>query len=233
MFHRTFAPSTLGSFLREFQFGHVRQLDAVASRARQGLASHAPVLQVRDGERVMVHLDDTITEVHGYQKQGAGFGFSGVRGLNALIATASTSSSAPVILSQRLRQGKTGSPERRGADRRRRSLATLRRTGTAVGARPLPRADSAFYGHAEIRDEITGQLISTAEVAEIPFTAFRSRKKAERVTKRLIVRRIADLNPEQIEQPTLEPLNVMPPGYDRPGRRASGHASPPREPQVA
>jgi hypothetical protein len=32
----------------------------------------------------MVDLDDTIIEVHGYQKQGAGFGYSGVRGLNAL-----------------------------------------------------------------------------------------------------------------------------------------------------
>lgn len=244
LFERTYAPSTLGSFLREFRFGHVRQLDAVASRVLTGLASRAPLLQVRDGERVMVDLDDTIIEVHGYQKQGAGFGYSGVRGLNALLATASTGSSAPVVLGQRLRQGKTGSPK--GAARIvGDALATLRRMETGGGSsRPLLRADSAFYGHATvgtalkagadvsvtvrmdpavkaaiatinddawtmieytnaIRDETTGGWISKAEVAEIEFTAFRSRKKAERIPGRLVVRRIPDLNPRQVEQPTL------------------------------
>lgn len=243
LFARAYAPSTLGSFLREFRFGHVRQLDAVSSRVLANLAVDAPLLRASDGERVMVDLDDTIIEVHGYQKQGAGFGYSGVRGLNALIATASTTSSAPVILAQRLRQGKTGSPK--GAARIvGDALATLRRTSVAAGARPLLRADSAFYGHAtigtaikagadvsvtvrmdpavkaaiatipgdawtmieytdSIRDETTGQLISKAEVAEVPFTAFRSRKKAERIAGRLVVRRIPDLNPRQLEQPTL------------------------------
>lgn len=242
LFDRAYAPSTLGSFLREFRFGHVRQLDAVASRVLQNLTSSVPLLQVRDGERVMVDLDDTIIEVHGSQKQGASFGYSGVRGLNALLATASTSS-APVILAQRLRQGKTGSPK--GAARIvGDALATLRRTGITAGARPLLRADSAFYGHATIgtaitagadvsvtvrmdpavkaaiatipedawemieypnaiRDETTGRWISKAEVAEVSFTAFRSRKKAERVEGRLVVRRIPDLNPRQVEQPTL------------------------------
>lgn len=243
LFDRTYAPSTLGSFLREFRFGHVRQLDAVAARVLQNLTVKAPLLQVPAGERVMVDLDDTIIEVHGYQKQGAGFGYSGVRGLNALLATASTSSSAPVILGQRLRQGKTGSPK--GAARIvGDALAILRRTGAAGGSRPLLRADSAFYSHAtvgtainagadvsvtvrmdpavkaaiatipddawemieytdSIRDETTGQLISKAEVAEVTFTAFRSRKKAEHVEGRLVVRRIPDLNPKQLEQPTL------------------------------
>jgi hypothetical protein len=243
LFDRTYAPSTLGSFLREFTFGHVRQLDAVASRVLTGLTAQAPLLQVWAGERVMVDLDDTIIEVHGHKKQGAGFGYSGVRGLNALLATASTTSSAPVVLAQRLRQGKTGSPK--GAARIvGDALATLRRTGVATGVRPLLRADSAFYGHATIgtaikagadvsvtvrmdpavktaivtipddawetieypnaiRDETTGQWISKAEVAEVPFTAFRSRKKAERLAGRLVVRRIPDLNPRQVEQPTL------------------------------
>jgi len=243
LFDRAYAPSTLGSFLREFRFGHVRQLDAVGSRVLQGLTSQAPLLKAREDERVMVDLDDTIIEVHGYQKQGAGFGYSGVRGLNALLATASTSSSAPVILGQRLRQGTTGSPK--GAARIvGDALATLRRTGTAGQARPLLRADSAFYGHATIgtavkagadvsvtvrmdpavkaaitliaddawtmieytdaiRDEATGRWISKAEVAEVPFTAFRSRKKAEQIAGRLIVRRIPDLNPRQADQPTL------------------------------
>ncbi len=125
LFDRTYAPSTLGSFLREFRFGHVRQLDAVASRTLVALASAAPLLQVANDERVMVDLDDTIIEVHGYQKQGASFGYSGVRGLNALIATASTTSSAPVVLAQRLRQGKTGSPKLSPAQRAA-ALAALR-----------------------------------------------------------------------------------------------------------
>ena len=242
LFDRTYAPSTLGSFLRAFRFGHVRQLDAVASRVLASLASRAALLRVREGERVLVDLDDTIIEVHGYQKQGAGFGYSGVRGLNALLVTASTSSSAPVILGQRLRKGKTGSAK--GAARIvGDALATLRRTHTG-GQRPLLRADSAFYGHAtigtaikagadvsvtvrmdpavkaaiaaidddawqmieytdSILDQSTGQLISTAEVAEIEYTAFRSRKKAERVEGRLVVRRIPDLNPRPLGQPAL------------------------------
>jgi len=243
LFDRTYAPSTLGSFLREFRFGHVRQLDAVASRVLANLTVDTPLLRANDDARVMVDLDDTIIEVHGYQKQGASFGYSGVRGLNALLATASTTSSAPVVLAQRLRQGKTGSPK--GAARIvGDALATLRRTGVAAGARPLLRADSAFYGYAtigtaitagadvsvtvrmdpavraaiatipedawtmieytdSIRDESTGQLISKAEVAEVPFTAFRSRRKAERIEGRLVVRRIPDLNPNKVEQPTL------------------------------
>ena len=243
LFDRTYAPSTLGSFLRQFTFGHVRQLDAVASRVLQNLTAGAPLLQAGVGEWVMVDLDDTIIEVHGYKKQGAGFGYSGVRGLNALIATASTTSSAPVILAQRLRQGRTGSPK--GAARIvGDALAPLRRTGVATGARPLLRADSAFYGRATIgtaiaagaeisvtvrmdpavkaaiatipedawemieypnaiRDESTGRWISRAEVAEVPFTAFRSRKRAERVQGRLVVRRIPDLNPKILDAPAL------------------------------
>src|SRR5512139_2161254 len=54
---------------------------------------------------VMVDLDDTIIEVHGYAKQGSGYGYSGVRGLNALIATVRTGHGAPVITGQRLRKG--------------------------------------------------------------------------------------------------------------------------------
>lgn len=236
LFDRTYAPSTLGSFLREFRFGHVRQLDAVASRVLQNLTSQAPLLQTQPGEWVMVDLDDTIIEVHGYKKQGASFGYSGVRGLNALIATASTTTSAPVILAQRLRQGKTGSPK--GAARIvGDALATLRRMHPGSDVRPLLREDSAFYGHATIgtaitagadvsvtvrmdpavkaaiatipedgwemieypnaiRDETTGSWISKAEVAEVPFTAFRSRKKVERIEGRLVVRRIPDRNPK-------------------------------------
>ena len=108
-----YAPSTLGSFLRSFTFGHVRQLDAVASRFLIGLAAQAPLLRRTGAVRVLVDIDDTIIEVHGYAKQGAGYGYSGVRGLNALIATVSTPPAAPVIVAQRLRKGSCGSPAAR------------------------------------------------------------------------------------------------------------------------
>src|SRR3954452_1145672 len=100
VFDRPYAPSTLGSFLRMFRFGHVRQLDAVASRFLTGLAEHTPVLTGIEGP-VFVDVDDTIIEVHGYQKQGSGYGYSGVRGLNALLATVSTGDTVPVIVGQR------------------------------------------------------------------------------------------------------------------------------------
>jgi hypothetical protein len=144
VFTRAYAPSTLGSFLRAFTFGHVRQLDAVASRFLTRLATQTPLLSSSGAseDHVLLDVDDTIIEVHGYAKQGAGFGYSGVRGLNALLATVTTQNTAPVVVAQRLRKGSCGSP--RGAKR----LVTdaLKTVRTLSAAKPLVRADSAFYG---------------------------------------------------------------------------------------
>ena len=236
VFANAYAPSTLGSFLRSFTFGHVRQLDAVASRFLTRLAAQAPLMDTSavPGERVMVDIDDTIIEVHGYSKQGSGYGYSGVHGLNALLATVSTKDTAPVVVAQRLRKGSCGSP--RGAKR---LIADALKTVTSVSsAKALVRADSAFYGHATVGaalragadvsvtvrldpkvkaaiatidedawtaieytdavfDEQTQTWVSRAEVAEIGFTAFTSRKAAEQVSGRLVVRRIPDLNPSK------------------------------------
>jgi hypothetical protein len=236
VFAGAYAPSTLGSFLRSFTFGHVRQLDAVASRFLTRLATTAPLVTTTDaGERLMIDIDDTIIEVHGYAKQGSGYGYSGVRGLNALLAVVSTAQSAPVIVAQRLRKGSCGSP--RGAKRLvADALKTTKQLPSGSDLRPLVRADSAFYGaevvNAVLRgradvsvtvrmnpkvkaaiatigddawtpieytdavfDEETETWVSRAEVAEIAFNAFTSKKKAEQVTGRLVVRRIPDLNP--------------------------------------
>jgi hypothetical protein len=142
VFSRAYAPSTLGSFLRAFTFGHVRQLDAVASRFLARLTEQAPLLGGGETEVVLVDVDDTIIEVHGYAKQGAGFGYSGVRGLNALLATATVEGSAPVIVAQRLRMGSCGSP--RGAKR---LVADALQTVAGLStSKALVRADSAFYG---------------------------------------------------------------------------------------
>lgn len=238
VFANAYAPSTLGSFLRAFTFGHVRQLDAVASRFLTRLATRAPLIAAAAGSGgpVMVDIDDTIIEVHGYAKQGSGYGYSGVRGLNALLATVSTAESAPVVVAQRLRKGSCGSP--RGAAR---LVADALKTVTDLtcgqpAAKALVRADSAFYTHATIGaairagadisvtvrmnpkvkaaiaaigddawtpieytdavfDEQAQIWVSRAEVAEIGFTAFTSKKKSEQVPGRLVVRRIPDLNP--------------------------------------
>ena len=166
VFARAYAPSTLGSFLRAFTFGHVRQLDAIASRfliALAGLtglfgASGGPVGgdtdTVVDQEYAFLDVDDTIIEVHGHAKQGAGFGYSGVRGLNALLATLATATTGPVIVAQRLRKGAAGSP--RGAkqlvgDAVRASQRMLGKT-----QRVLVRMDSAFYGRGAVHAALAG-----------------------------------------------------------------------------
>ncbi|WP_427004787.1 IS1380 family transposase [Pseudarthrobacter sp. H2] len=154
LFKACYAPSTLGSFLRSFTFGHVRQLDAVASRFLANLGTRAPLLG-RPGveDFVFVDVDDTIIEVHGYAKQGSGYGYSGVRGLNALLATVSTKDTAPVVAAQRLRKGAANSA--RGAKRLiTDALSTLKRVHT--GGRVLCRFDSAFYGHAAVSAALAG-----------------------------------------------------------------------------
>ena len=231
------APSTLGTFLRAFTFGHVRQLDSVAARMLAELAARTPLLAGAD-QVAYVDVDDTVKATYGYAKQGAGYGYSGVKGLNALIATVSTPLSAPVICATRLRKGNTNSA--RGASR---LIADALIAAKAAGAGGpdgkgliILRADSAFYNHdviaaarrAKVRFSITvrmspavtsaltgigaedwtpitypnavwddeeQRLISDAEIAEIPYTAFSSRRKADHIEARLIVRRVKRLNP--------------------------------------
>jgi hypothetical protein len=142
LFTGIYAPSTLGSFLRSFAFGHVRQLDAVAARLVADLAARTPLLPGA-GQIAYLDVDDTIRATYGYAKQGAGYGYSGVKGLNALIAALSTPASAPVIVATRLRKG-SANPARGAA----RLVADALKTSRACGASGLlvVRADSAFYG---------------------------------------------------------------------------------------
>lgn len=227
------APTTLGTHLRAYTFGHVRQLDAVASRFLTGLTDRVPGLLAGAETVAYLDIDDTIRATHGYQKQGTSYGYSGVKGLNAQLATLSTPTAAPVIAATRLRRGAAASAH--GAPRMiAEGLATARQAG--AGGSITVRADSAYYNqdvvaaaHAggayfsvtarmdpgvsaaitripeeawtpirypnAIWDEEEGRWISDAEVAEIDYTAFTSRKHAEHVTARLIVRRVKRLNP--------------------------------------
>ena len=236
------AATTLGTHLRGYRFGHVRQLDAVASRLLIKLAGLSPILDGA-GQVCFVDIDDTIRETHGYRKQGVAYGYSHVKGLNAQVAIISTPTSAPVIAATRLRKGNVSSA--RGAARLiSDALATLRKA-TSPGL-VIVRADSAYFNHDTIaaisrrgaRFSVTARLnpavtraiatieetawtairyphaifdetqqgwISDAEVAEVPFTAFTSRKKTDHITARLIVRRVRRLNPNAKTQGELLP----------------------------
>lgn len=160
LFTKIYAPSTLGSFLRKFTFGHVRQLDAVASRFLTALAGlswllgHPQHPPVRTGH-ALIDVDDTIIEVHGHKKQGVGFGYSRVRGLNALLATLSTASTAPIIVAQRLRKGSCGSP--RGANRLIADAVKQARRLLPAQTPVLVRMDSAYWGRPSVWAAIRGQ----------------------------------------------------------------------------
>lgn len=137
------APTTLGTHLRAYRFGHVRQLDAVAARLLARLAAVSPILAGAE-QVTYLDVDDTIRETHGYHKQGAAYGYSKVKGLNAQVAILSTPLSAPVIAATRLRKGNIDSGHgaaRLIAD----SLATLRRATTP--GMIIVRADSAYFRH--------------------------------------------------------------------------------------
>jgi hypothetical protein len=153
LFSSVYAPSTLGSFLRTFTHGHVRQLQAVARDTLIGLAGRVPLL---DGAEALtfVDIDSMLRRVYGKQKQGIGFGHAKVggynvwlRGYNPLLATLCTPLSAPVIAATRLRSGNAGSA--RGAAT---MIAEAITTARACGATGeiVVRADSAFYAKTVI-----------------------------------------------------------------------------------
>ncbi len=139
------APSTLGTFLRSFTHGHVQQLDKISAGLLAGLADRLPGLLAGGDQIAFLDVDDTVREVHGYAKQGAAFGYTGVRGLNLQLATISTPTAAPVITRARLRKGNTASAT--GAGRLLAQAITTTRAAGVTG-RILARADSAYYGHA-------------------------------------------------------------------------------------
>lgn len=148
LFTGVYAPSTLGSFLRTFTYGHVRQLQAAARDTLIGLAGRVLLL---DGADVLtfVDIDSMLRRVYGKQKQGIGFGHAKVggynvylRGYNPLITTLSTPLSAPVIAATRLRSGNAGSA--RGAASQIAEAITTARSCGASG-QIVVRADSAFY----------------------------------------------------------------------------------------
>jgi hypothetical protein len=132
------APSTLGTFLRAFTFGHVRQLDRLLAEAltRAWRAGAGP-----GQERLVVDVDSFIGEVHGYKKQGASFGYTKRRGYHPLMASRAGTGE---VLHVRLRKGKANSS--RGVLRFAEELiARVARAGAS--GEKLLRADSAFWNN--------------------------------------------------------------------------------------
>lgn len=151
------APSTLGTFLRAFTFGHVRQLGAVAAGFLTALAALVPLLTGHDDHRDAVtwlDVDDTMRQTHGYKKEGVGYGYNKVKGLNALLCIVSTPVSAPIIVGHRLRKGAVNSA--RGAGK---FLADAISAARRAGAGPVLRCrlDSAFYNHSVVTAILTGK----------------------------------------------------------------------------
>ena len=205
------APSTLGTFLRSFRWGHVRQLDRVSREllARAWQAGAGP----GDGP-LTIDLDSTICETYGLDKEGARHhGYTGARGYHPLLATAAGTGE---VLMSRLREGRANTA-RGAAHFLRETVGRVRHAG-AKGQLTV-RVDSGFYTHAvvavcrktKVRFSITIRqraslrnlieaipeadwapipywMDGAADVAETAYTPFRSKPDAAPV--RLIVRRV-------------------------------------------
>jgi hypothetical protein len=205
------AASTLGTFLRSFRWGHVRQLDRVSREllARAWAAGAGP-----GGGPLTIDLDSTVCETYGLAKQGAtGFTYNGVRGYHPLLAVAAGTGD---VLMARLRGG--GAASGRSAGHFLRETVGRVRYAGATGELTV-RADSGFYSHGVVamcrrlgvRFSITARQHKTlralieaipesawtpipywldggADVAETVYTPFGDRKDARPV--RLIVRRV-------------------------------------------
>ena len=152
LFEGVYAPSTIGTLLREFTFGHVRQLESALREHLAGLCQRVDLLP-GGGGRAFVDIDSLLRPVYGHAKQGASYGHTKIagkqnlrKGLSPLITTISTEPGAPLIAGARLRAGKANSGK--GAARMiAQAVATARAAG--VTGQILVRGDSA-YGNSTV-----------------------------------------------------------------------------------
>jgi DDE family transposase len=130
------APSTLGTFLRAFTFGHVRQLDALLGRSieRAWKAGAGP-----GADRLVIDVDSFVGEVCGRLKQGAAYGYTHLLGYHPILATRADTRETLHI---RLRKGSANTQKgiKRFTDE---LIARVDRAG-ASGVKLL-RADSGFW----------------------------------------------------------------------------------------
>ena len=136
------ALSTLGTFLRSFRWGHLRQLDRVSRQllARAWAAGAGP-----GDSPLSIDLDSTICETYGLAKEGARHhGYTGARGYHPLLAIAAGTGE---VLMSRLREGRANTA--RGAAHFLRQTVGRVRYGGARGQLTV-RADSGFYAHTVV-----------------------------------------------------------------------------------
>jgi hypothetical protein len=154
VFDKVYAPSTLGTLLREFSFGHARQLESVLREHLVALAGRTELLAGIEAQ-AFIDIDSLLRPVYGHAKQGASYGHTKIagkqvlrKGLSPLATTISTPRGAPVIAGMRLRAGKTGSGKGAG-----RMVAQAIATARAAGAsgKILVRGDSAYGSRAVVR----------------------------------------------------------------------------------
>jgi hypothetical protein len=152
LFEGVYAPSTVGTLLREFTFGHARQLESVLGSHLVALCARVDLLPGADAQ-VFIDIDSLLRPVYGHAKQGASYGHIKIagrqilrKGLSPLATTISTPGAAPVIAGLRLRAGKTNSGKGAG-----RMVAAAIGTARAAGAsgQILVRGDSA-YGNRKV-----------------------------------------------------------------------------------
>jgi Transposase DDE domain group 1 len=133
---RVMAPSTLGTFLRAFTFGHVRQLEAVVGQVLR----RAWTLGAGPGSgRLVIDIDSTICEVEGKNKQGAAFGYTKVLGYHPMLASRADTGE---VLHARMRKGSANTARgvRRFIDE---VIARVRRAGAS--GEIVVRVDSGFW----------------------------------------------------------------------------------------
>jgi len=154
LFGRVYAPSTVGTLLREFTFGHARQLDSVLAEHLAGLCQRVDLLP-GSNVRAFVDIDSLVRPVYGHAKQGASYGHTKIagkqvlrKGLSPLVTTLSTDTTAPVITGIRLRAGKANSGK--GAARMVAQAITTARAAGVTGL-IIVRGDSAYGSRAVIR----------------------------------------------------------------------------------
>jgi hypothetical protein len=153
LFGGVYAPSTIGTLLREFTFGHARQLESVLRSHLAGLCERVELLPGAD-VRAFIDIDSLLRPVYGHVKQGASYGHTKIagkqvlrKGLSPLATTLSTDTAAPVITGMRLRAGRTGSGK--GAARMvAQAIATARSAG--VTGQLLVRGDAAYGSRAVV-----------------------------------------------------------------------------------
>jgi len=138
------AASTIGTFLRAFTFGHVRQLDRLADLTLKRVWTD---MGAGPGHRrLVIDVDSTITEVFGYQKQGAAYGYTGVKGYHPLVASRADTAE---IVHARLRNGSSQKGHNQFIAE---VVARVRRAGAS--SEILLRADSGFWSR-QLVDTLT------------------------------------------------------------------------------